>query len=165
LKERNIGGVIMMEELLLLANINSLSIYLLGAIKHNLDKLVLQIKGKYPNIIITGYRDGYFDKEDEKEIVNDISIKKPNFLFVGMGSPKQELFIYYNYEKLNANISLGVGGSFNVIAGLERPAPNWTKYGLEWLFRSLIDPIKFKRYLIINSFFIYRFTKYLLLRK
>lgn len=165
LKQRNIGGILMMEELLRFADKNSSSIYLLGATKNNLEMLVTQIKTKFPNIVILGFRDGHFNKYAEEEIVKDISMKKPNFLFVGMGSPKQELFIYTNFEKLNTNISLGVGGSFNVIAGLEKPAPKWTKYGLEWLYRSVADPIKFKRYFVINSFFVYRFTKYLLVRK
>jgi N-acetylglucosaminyldiphosphoundecaprenol N-acetyl-beta-D-mannosaminyltransferase len=165
LKQRNIGGVRVMEDLLQLADHNSYSIYLLGAKKSNLEILVAQIKNKYPGIEIMGFRDGYFDEQAEREIVNEISLYKPNFLFVGMGSPKQELFIYHNFEKLNANISLGVGGSFNVIAGLEKNAPKWTKYGMEWLYRSFLDTSKFKRYLIINSFFLYRFIKYLLVHK
>lgn len=165
LKQRNIGGIRMMEELLHIADKNFFSIYLLGAKKNNLEVLVYKIKNNFPNINIVGFKDGYFSKTEEAHIVDEIGNKKPNLLFVGMGSPRQEFFIYNNFEKLNANLSLGVGGSFNVIAGLEKPAPQWTKYGLEWLYRSVTDPKKFKRYIVINSFFVYRFIKYLLVRK
>lgn len=165
LKQRNIGGVIIMEELLKFSENNSCSIYLLGAKEENLNKLVMEIEKKYPKVKINGYRNGYFNRTKEDLIVDEISKLKPNFLFVGMGSPKQEFFIYKNFKKLNTNICLGVGGSFNVLAGLEKPAPSWSKYGLEWLYRSFMDPSKFKRYFIINSFFIYRFLKYIILRK
>lgn len=165
LKQRDIGGIRVMEELLKLADNHSYSIYLLGAKKSNLEILVAHIKIKYPGIFISGFSDGYFHEQNENDIAKEISICKPNFLFVGMGSPKQELFIYNNFEKLNANISLGVGGSFNVIAGVEKNAPQWTKYGLEWLYRSFLDTSKFKRYIKINSFFIYKFIKFLLVNK
>jgi len=165
LKQRNLGGIHIMIELLELSNKGTHSIYLLGAEKSNLDKLVANIRVKYPNIIIRGYRDGFFTKHDEFSIVSEISSLNPNFLFVGLGSPKQELFIHKYFDKLNTNICLGVGGSFNVIAGLEKPAPSWTKYGFEWFYRSLQDPKKFKRYFIINSFFIFRIIKYLIVKK
>ncbi len=95
-----------------------------------------------------------------EEIINSINQVKPNILFVGLGSPKQELFIIRNMRQLIFNIAIGVGGSFNVIAGIEKPAPKWTKHGLEWLYRSFQDPKKFKRYIIINSFFIKELVKY-----
>jgi len=164
LKQRNMGGVHIMKELLEYANKNGLSVYLLGASKENLHILIQVINTKYPQIIVQGFRDGYFRSEEERLIAEDIGVKKPNFLFVGMGSPKQELFISRNLSYLNTNIMLGVGGSFNVIAGIEKPAPRWTKYGLEWIYRSFIDPRKFKRYFVINSFFIYRFIRYLIFK-
>lgn len=162
LKERNIGGVHAMEELLKLANKYSYSIYLLGATNNCLDLLVKKILSEYQNIKLVGYQNGYFSLEDEPVIVEKISKLKPNFLFVGMGSPKQEIFIENNINKMNANICMGVGGSFNVIAGLEKPAPKWTKYGFEWIFRSIQDPKKISRYIKINSFYCFEFIRYYL---
>ncbi len=165
LKERNIGGIHVMENLLDLAEMSRSSVFFLGASQNNLEILINKIKIKYPNIIVKGYNNGYFSPDEEQEIVNTIGNLRPNYLFVGIGSPKQEFFIMKNLDNLKTNICIGVGGSFNVIAGLEKPAPKWTKYGLEWLFRSFQDPKKFKRYLIINTFFIFIFIKYIFGKK
>ena len=165
LKQRNMGGVIMMELFLKIADANSYSIYLLGATEKNLKILNDKIKIKFPGIKILGKHHGFFTENEEEKIVEEISKVKPNFLFVGMGSPKQEIFISRYLSRLNANICMGVGGSFNVLAGIEKPVPYWAKYGLEWLFRSFQDPRKIKRYLIINSYFMYRFIKYIIFNK
>jgi len=161
LPERNVGGVVMMERLLSFAHQRKLSVYLLGATENNLNVLVKRITTEFPGICLLGYRNGFYQEEETERIVRTIAACSPNFLFVGMGSPKQEIFIGRNLHKLNANICMGVGGSFNVISGLEKPAPPWTKYGLEWLYRSLQDPQKFKRYIVVNTYFIYRCIQYL----
>lgn len=165
LKERNIGGVHVMEKLLAYANKNHLSIYLLGARQENLISLIKKINLDFPNISVVGYRNGYFKDYEVQKIVENINLAEPNFLFVGLGSPKQEFFIIQNITKLSINFALGVGGSFNVIAGLEKPAPKWTKFGLEWLYRSFHDPKKIKRYVTINSYFMISFLKYILIEK
>jgi N-acetylglucosaminyldiphosphoundecaprenol N-acetyl-beta-D-mannosaminyltransferase len=157
LKQRDIGGITIMERLLALAHERAYSVYLLGATQRNLESLIHALQKQYGGIHICGSRHGYFTAEEAPAIAREISRVKPNFLFIGLGSPKQELFILDNFEWLEANIMLGVGGSFNVLAGLEPVAPKWTKYGLEWLFRSLYDPKKFMRYIKINSFFIHKF--------
>jgi N-acetylglucosaminyldiphosphoundecaprenol N-acetyl-beta-D-mannosaminyltransferase len=162
LKAWNMGGLAVMEQALKYANLNKSIIYLLGATKENLDLLVKTIRIEYPDIIIGGYDDGYFEKVDESGVVEKISRIRPNFLFVGLGSPKQELFFEKHRSRIKANVALGVGGSFNVLAGLERPAPQWAKYGFEWLYRSLQDPLKFKRYFVINSYIMYKLLKALL---
>jgi N-acetylglucosaminyldiphosphoundecaprenol N-acetyl-beta-D-mannosaminyltransferase len=162
LKQRDIGGIKIMEQLLRLAHDRKYSLYLLGATQQNLAALIDTLSRTYEDIHICGSRHGYFREEEALDIVHEISRLKPNILFVGMGSPKQELFITENYDRLSANIMLGVGGSFNVLAGLEPAAPKWTKYGLEWLFRSMHDPKKFARYVRINSFFIYKFVTHYL---
>lgn len=165
LQQRNIGGLPVMEELLRYANEKFYSIYLLGTTKENIKILILKLSHTFPNINIKGYHHGYFSKQDELFIVEEIGRLQPNYLFVGMGSPKQEFFIANNFNKLKSNICLGVGGSFNVVAGLEKSAPRWTKYGLEWLHRSVHDPKKIIRYFKINSFFILQFIKYLIKSK
>jgi N-acetylglucosaminyldiphosphoundecaprenol N-acetyl-beta-D-mannosaminyltransferase len=160
LPERNIGGVVVMKRLLRLADERGLSVYLLGSSEDTLRVLVKRINTDYPGVRLVGYRNGYFQGREAEAIVKMISGCSPNLLFVGMGSPKQEFFIGRNLEKLNANICLGAGGSFKALAGLEKPAPKWTKYGLEWLYRSMYDPRKFKRYLVVNSYFVLRLLSY-----
>ncbi len=165
LKARNMGGVRIMEELLRAAESRGWRVYFVGATRQNLETMISQLAVRFRQLKITGYRDGYFQDEERDQIVDSIAATHSNLLFVGMGSPKQELFIVENLAKMNVNIAMGVGGSFNVFAGIERPAPGWTKYGLEWLFRSVQDPTKLKRYMIINSHFVYRFMRYLFTRK
>ena len=165
LKQRNMGGVHVMEALLELAHAEHFSISLFGAQQNELNSLVQNIQQKYPNIAVKSHRNGYFGLEEEPLIVEQIRACRPNILFIGLGSPKQELFIDKYWQELQANIIIGVGGSFKVLAGLESPAPAWSKYGLEWLYRSWQDPKKLKRYFVINSFYLYKFTKYLLTQK
>lgn len=161
LKARNMGGVRIMEELLKAAESKGWGVYFIGATKHNLEAMISRLGAKHSQLRIAGYRDGYFRDDEEDEITEQIAATHSNLLFVGMGSPKQELFIAENLAKMNVNIAMGVGGSFNVFAGIEKPAPGWTKYGLEWLYRSVQDPTKLKRYLIINTYFVYKFMRYL----
>ncbi|MFQ5629626.1 MAG: WecB/TagA/CpsF family glycosyltransferase [bacterium] len=165
LKQRNMGGVHVMEELLKLANQRSYSISLLGARQYELEALSEAIYFRYPKIHIKNKINGYFEQQNEKRIVEKIRENRPNILFVGLGSPRQEIFIAKYRRLLNANIIIGVGGSFKVLAGLEKPAPRWTKYGLEWLYRSVQDPKKLRRYIVINSFYLYKFTKYFVSQK
>ncbi len=161
LKARNMGGVKVMEDLLGLANERGWTVYFLGATRDNLNKMITQLGQDYWNLRIVGYRDGYFQAGETEEIIREIAALRPNLLFVGMGSPKQEFFIGENITRLNANIAMGVGGSFNVFAGVEKQAPAWTKHGLEWLYRSIQDSSKLKRYLIVNSYFLYKVALHL----
>lgn len=157
-KER-VAGIDLMQNLLELAGEKGYSVYFLGAKQDVLDKMVQKVKNKYPNIIFSGSRNGYWKTDDEeKYIVDEISSLNPNLLFVGISSPKKELFIAKNKEKLNCNIIMGVGGSFDVIAGITKRAPEFMqKYGLEWLYRIYQEPRRmWKRYLVTN-------TKYILL--
>lgn len=165
LPERNMGGVVMMERLLRLADSRLMTVFLVGATKDVLGGLAERIAVDFPGVRLLGAIDGYFGIEETESVVQKVSQASPNFLFVGMGSPKQELFIVRNLSRLKANLCMGVGGSFKVLAGLEKPAPRWTKYGMEWIYRSIQDPKKLKRYLVINSYFAYRFFRYLLLGK
>jgi len=154
LVERNMGGVNMMAELLLLCNKYSYSVYFLGSTKYELMCLIDAVRLKYSNVKILGYHDGYFTGSEEQNIIDEIKENRPNILFIGLGSPKQEYFILEYLKILPVNIIMGVGGSFKVIGGLDKPAPRWTKYGFEWLYRSIQEPKKFKRYITVNTFFI-----------
>lgn len=119
------------------------------------------ISEKYPNIIISGYRDGYFkgthlgqeDSEEELELLKDINDKEPDILFVGLGAKKQELWAHTNAKKINAKIIIGNGGTTDVIAGNVKRAPNlFVKLGLEWLYRLIKQPSRIKRQMLLPQF-------------
>lgn len=165
LKAGNMGGVKVMGALLELADKKGFTVYFLGGTRDNLNKMVVRLSEEFRNLKISGHRDGYFQDLQTVKVVQEIAALRPNLLFVGMGSPKQEFFIGDHLSNLNVNIAMGVGGSFNVFAGIEKPAPAWSKHGLEWLYRSFQDPSKFKRYMVVNTYFIYKLGWHLLVER
>lgn len=117
---------------------------------------------QYSSTIIAGYRNGYFKKEEEKDIAKQISESGANILFVAISSPTKENFLYENKALLKkVNFIMGVGGSFDVVAGKVKRAPLWMqKIGLEWFFRFAQEPKRmWKRYLLGNSKFVYLVIK------
>lgn len=136
-------GVDMFDELLCNACKYDKKVYLYGAKKEVIEKTVKVLKEKYINLNICGYMSGY---SKEKDVLNDIKKCKPDYLFVGIGSPKQEEFIIRN-EKLFRNISviMPVGGTFDVVSGLKKRAPIiYQKLHLEWLYRMIKEPKRIK---------------------
>lgn len=130
-------------------------IYLLGTKKEILDTCIKNLKHKYPKVNIVGSHDGYFDIYNCDDIVKDIKDKKAEILFIAMGAPKQEIFITRFMDKLPCKIFMGVGGSFDVIAGKVKRAPNWMiNLGLEWLYRTIKQPQRIKRLGVIPKFLI-----------
>ena len=117
---------------------------------------------KYSSNIIAGYRNGYFKKEDEHTIAAQISKSGAQILFVAISSPTKENFLHQHKLLLNnVNFTMGVGGSFDVVAGKVKRAPIWMqKFGLEWFYRLIQEPRRmWKRYLIGNSKFIFLVLK------
>lgn len=116
-------------------------IFLYGSKQETVEKTKQNLEEKYQGIQIVGVQNG-FVKEDEN-LIEQMNQAKANILFVAKGSPKQEEWIYQNKDKLNINIFMGVGGSFDVISGNLKRAPKWIrKLGLEWLYRILKEPRK-----------------------
>ncbi|MBR3576987.1 MAG: WecB/TagA/CpsF family glycosyltransferase [Clostridia bacterium] len=129
------------------------SVYLFGASPGVAETAKKKIEEANPGINIVGYHDGYFDAEEEKNIINDINEKKPNLLFVCLGSPKQEKWIYDNLDKLDINAALGLGGCLDVYAGNVKRAPKiFIKLGLEWFYRLIKEPKRFFRMLALPKF-------------
>jgi len=149
----------MFEALLDYANENNLSIYFLGTQDEILEKVIERIEKEYPGIEIAGYHNGFF--KEENEVLEDLKDKKFDILFVAMGSPKQEYFIYDNFDKIDAKIFMGVGGSFDVFSGKFKRAPNLIrKLGLEWLYRFILEPRKrFPRVIQLFNFMILVFKE------
>lgn len=150
-KER-ITGIDMFEALLEFGDKENLSIYFLGAKEEVVKAVVERVKKEFKGIKIAGYHNGFFS--DPNEILEDMKDKKIDILFVAMGSPKQEYFIYDNLKYLNAKVYMGVGGSFDVFSGKIKRAPKLIrKLGLEWLYRFILEPKKrFPRVLLLFKF-------------
>ena len=106
---------------------------------------------KFSNVV--GTRNGFFTSEDEPKIISDINSANADILFVGLGVPKQEKWIFNNLDKLNVPVCIGVGGSFDVLAGNIKRAPKWMQRArLEWLFRALLQPSRAGRLIALPKF-------------
>lgn len=161
LRER-VAGIDLMMNLVELAYQKKYKIFFFGANEEVVKKVVNIYSEKYSTGIIAGYRNGYFKKKDEKLIANEIVESGANILFVAISSPTKENFLHENKEILQkVNFVMGVGGSFDVIAGKVKRAPFWMqKFGLEWFYRFIQEPKRmWKRYLIGNSKFIFLVIK------
>ncbi len=112
-----------------------------------------RMKKQYANLKIVGGHNGYFDEEEEKKILADIKKCAPSILLVGLGAPKQEKWIYDHLAETEAKIAIGVGGSFDVMAGNVKRAPKvFRKLGLEWFFRLITQPTRWKRMMRLPKF-------------
>lgn len=147
-----ITGYDTMIALLKYADRTQKKVYLLGAKPEVLEKVKEQLAIQYPNIIIAGAHDGYFSADEEDSIAADIQQSQPDFIFVALGFPKQEYFIAKYKDKANA-IWMGVGGSFDVLSGTVKRAPEfWQNHHIEWLYRLLKEPTRFKRMLALPRY-------------
>ena len=125
LKER-VAGIDLMENLVALAHRNGYKVFFFGAKEEIVKKVVEQYRQKYNASLIAGYRNGYFSKEEEAGIARQIADSGAQILFVAITSPKKENFLYQNRAVLQpVNFIMGVGGSFDVVAGFVKRAPHW----------------------------------------
>ncbi|MCH6266533.1 WecB/TagA/CpsF family glycosyltransferase [Neobacillus citreus] len=146
-----IPGFEVMCDLLSLGNSHGWSAYFLGAKKEVLEKAIFNIKERYPNLKISGFRDGYFT--DSTDIRNEIHTNKPDLVFVALGFPKQEEWIVENYSEMEKGLFIGVGGSFDVMAGVVKRAPAfWRNLNLEWFYRLIKQPSRWRRMLVLPAF-------------
>jgi N-acetylglucosaminyldiphosphoundecaprenol N-acetyl-beta-D-mannosaminyltransferase len=152
-----VTGVDLMARLLAAADQHRLRVYFLGARREVVTALVERTRARYPGIEIAGYKDGYFEPLDHLKLVDAIRASGAHMLFVGMPTPFKETWCERHRERLNIPVIVGVGGSFDVLAGFIRRAPRWMQLlGLEWFWRLLMEPRKlWKRYLTTNSEFLW----------
>ena len=138
------------------ANKNEYKIFLLGAKEEVVKEMINKLQKDYINLKIVGYHNGYFNQENECEIASLIKSSNADMLFLGMPSPKKELFISSYLTFLNVPLCFGVGGVFDIKAGIVKRAPKWMqKIGLEWMFRLIQEPKRLiKRQRNIFKFFI-----------
>lgn len=148
-----VPGYDLLQALMQVADQQGWRVYLLGASPESNLGATNRLHEWYPNAQIVGNRDGYFSPEDEATIVEEINTALPHLLFVALGVPRQEMWIANHWERLNANVVMSVGGSFDGIAGKVKRAPQiWQKLNLEWLYRLLSQPSRWRRQLALPHF-------------
>lgn len=151
--KEKIAGIEVMEEIIRKCSIENKEVYFLGSKEEVLLECVNNIKIKFPGLMVCGSHNGYFNIENCGSIIEEIKNKKPYALFVAMGSPRQEKFIITYFDYLPCTVFMGVGGSFDVLAGKVKRAPKWMiKLGLEWLYRVFKEPWRIKRLFSIPKF-------------
>lgn len=152
-----VNGTNLFEKLLAHAAERGHGVYLLGAEQEVLETLCERLTARFPGLVIAGRHHGYYDDATGADAVaEDIGRSGAQMLFVGITSPKKEIFMARYGTALGVNVVHGVGGSFDVLAGLVRRAPeSWQNAGFEWLYRLLQEPGRmWRRYLTTNTVFI-----------
>lgn len=144
--KEKIAGIELMKDIIKKCVEDGKGIYLLGASQENLNACVANLLTMYPNLNLLGYKNGFFDIDNPKDVLDDIKNAKPEVLFVAMGCPRQEKFIVKYMDELPVRIFMGVGGSFDVIGEKVKRAPRWMiNIGMEWAYRVVKEPRRIKR--------------------
>jgi len=143
-KSQRIPGVDFAKKLLKESAINNIPVAIIGAQKDVIEKAVENLQKEIDSLNIVYYHDGYFD--NDKDIYDELCSKSPKLILVATGSPKQEKFIYNAKKYLNSALMIGIGGSLDVWSGKVKRAPKiFQILGLEWLYRTITQPSRFKR--------------------
>ena len=128
-------------------------VYFFGSAPGVAEKAKAKAEELYPGINICGIRNGFFTEADEAQIIADIKAAKPHILLAALGVPKQEKWLYSHMKELVVPVSIGVGGTLDVMAGVMQRAPLWMqKAKLEWLFRGLKQPSRAGRLMALPRF-------------
>lgn len=155
-----VNGTDLFEHLCKVSADRGLKVFMLGGRPGAAKKAKQVLEARYPNLDIVGTYCPYYgfesDPDELKQINLAIQAAAPDILFVGLGAPKQEYWIYDNYQKLGVPVSIGIGVSFELVGGMVKRAPKFMQQiGLEWFFRLIMEPKRlWQRYFIGNSIFI-----------
>jgi N-acetylglucosaminyldiphosphoundecaprenol N-acetyl-beta-D-mannosaminyltransferase len=150
-----VTGIDLLSQLLALCADRKFKPYFLGGTREIVQRSVDQMLKKYPTICFAGFRDGYFKPEEELEVVSEIRKSEADCLFIGMPTPRKERFLAFHRDDLNVPFIMGVGGSFDILAGEVCRAPTpMQASGLEWLYRIYQEPRRmWWRYVKTNTVF------------
>lgn len=161
-----VAGYDLMTECLQEAAGKGIPVYFLGARPQVLEQAVNKAQKRFPGLNVAGSRHGYFHEDDEEDIVREIRSLKPSLLLVALGVPKQEKWISRYREKLPPCAVIGVGGSFDVLAGKLTRAPGWMqRAGLEWLYRLAKEPARIGRAAVLPTFLLQVFLQALHIKR
>ena len=148
-----VAGFDLVQELMKIAPARDIKFFLFGSSPGIADKAKLKAETLYPGIKIVGTRNGYFKSDDEPEIISQIKSSGADILLAALGVPKQEKWLAKYKDELKIPVSIGVGGTFDVMAGVVKRAPLWMqKARLEWLFRAMLQPSRAGRLVALPKF-------------
>lgn len=148
-----VAGADLAEKLLLLSPEKGWPVYFLGGAPGVAEKAARRFGEAHGKLILAGVHDGYFDKEEEQRIIRDIREHGTKLLFVGMGVPKQETWLYEHKDELGPVVAMGVGGVFDIMAGNLKRAPLWMqKNRLEWAYRLFLQPSRIGRMMALPRY-------------
>lgn len=148
-----VTGVELIDHLCARAAQEGVPIFLFGGSPGVADRAAQELERRYPGLRIAGTRNGYFAADESSRIASEIKASGADLLFVGMGFPKQEYWLAEHLRETGCGAGIGVGGSFDVISGnVERAPERWRKLGLEWLYRLLKEPHRWRRQLALPHF-------------
>lgn len=148
-----VTGCDLLIKLLETGNRKKWSFYFLGADELTSKKAVEVINLTYPNVRVLGRHHGFFEQVEETRIVDEIANLSPDVFILAIGAPKAEFWIQKFKDKLNVRVAIGVGGSLDIIGGTVKRAPViWRKLNVEWLYRLIKQPSRWRRQLILPRF-------------
>ncbi|SFR03756.1 WecB/TagA/CpsF family glycosyltransferase [Desulfoscipio geothermicus] len=148
-----VTGIDLMLRLVRRAAAEGWKVYLLGAAPGVAEEAAENLRRRHPGLQVAGTHHGYFKPDEEQRIVEDIKKTAPQLLFVALGAPAQEKWIDRNIERIGNVTAMGVGGSFDVIAGRVTRAPRWMqRLKIEWLGRLIREPSRWRRMLVLPKF-------------
>jgi len=161
-----VNGTDLMEAMVGAAESNGYSVYFLGGTDEVVEKTVQEFRRRHSRLRIAGYRNGYFRETQSPEIISEINRSGAQLLLVAISSPKKELWVDKYLPHLAVPVVQGVGGSFDVVAGVVSRAPVWMqRFGLEWFHRFFQEPRRmWRRYLKTNFLFVWLVTQSLVKR-
>ena len=148
-----VAGYDMVQELMREAPAKHRRIFFFGSAPGVADKAKKKAEQLYPGIEIVGTRNGFFAAADEPAIIEEIKAAHPDILLAALGVPKQEKWLAKHLSELSVPVAIGVGGTFDVMAGVMKRAPRWMQRAkLEWLFRGMMQPQRAGRLLALPRF-------------
>ncbi len=148
-----VAGYDMVQELMREAPAKHRRIFFFGSAPGVADKAKKKAEQLYPGIEIVGTRNGFFTAADEPAIIEEIKAAHPDILLAALGVPKQEKWLAKHLGELGVPVAIGVGGTFDVMAGIMKRAPRWMQRAkLEWLFRGMMQPQRAGRLLALPRF-------------
>jgi N-acetylglucosaminyldiphosphoundecaprenol N-acetyl-beta-D-mannosaminyltransferase len=150
---QRVAGIDLAGRVLEIAAQTGLAVYMLGGAPGVAEMAAMAQAERTPELVVAGCADGYFPLGDEAEVVARIRQSGAKVLLVGMGAPKQELFLYRNRERLEVPVALGIGGTLDVWSGRVKRAPGWVREAkAEWLYRLAKEPSRARRQAALPAF-------------
>ncbi|HVA29379.1 MAG TPA: WecB/TagA/CpsF family glycosyltransferase, partial [Candidatus Baltobacteraceae bacterium] len=151
--DARVTGVELVVALCKIAARDTIPVYFLGGDEGVAADAAAILEARFPGLNVAGIRNGFFTQEQTPAIVDAIRASKARLLFVGLGTPRQEFWLAEHLSQTGAGAGVGVGGSFDVLSGRVSRAPYlWRRLGVEWLYRLLRDPRRWRRQLALPYF-------------